>query len=565
MPKRLGDIVVERGWIKPEQLERAIVEQKTVGMQLGSFLLARGLINREQLGEALSEQYEAPFRSLEPGTVHRQLPRLMPESFCRSRHVVPIDVSGNKMVLGMVWPGDMEAISETELMTGYEVDAAICLEDEVTRLIDDAFDQRYAALQTAIDIRYEELAKGALEVADEATMSDVDADAPVVRLVQSILMGAVHAGASDIHLEPHDPQMRVRYRIDGQLQQVMNVPRDSEEALVGRIKVLANLNTAESRRPQDGNITLEEGGHRASFRVSIIPCIRGEKIVLRVLDESSKTFSLDSLGMAEDQVQRVRTLLDRPHGMIVMTGPTGSGKTTTMYSMLCSIDASTRNISTIEDPVEFRLPGINQVQANNDFGMGFANGLKYLMRQDPDVILVGEIRDHETATTAVQAALTGHLLISTLHTNDAVGTVARLNDLGLDNFKIAGALVAAIAQRLLRRLCPHCKRPAPLNKQLIDLMFEGRDIPPQVDLEAEYYTAVGCNRCNGTGYAGRVPIYEIMVVTPTLEKAIEAGLPSSRLREIATREGMVELAVGGLEQARRGVTSVEEVYFKLTS
>ncbi len=563
MAKRLGDIVVERGWITAEQLEKAIREQKTVGMQLGSFLLHRGLLTREQLGAALSEQYEAPFQSLDRGSVHPQLARLMPESFCRSRNIAPIAVEGSKMRLGMVWPGDMEAISETELMTGYEVEAAICLADELTRLLDESFDKRFAARQTAIDIRYEELAKGGAEV-DEEDLDEIDSDAPVVRLVESILMGAVHAGASDIHLEPHDPQMRVRYRIDGQLQQVMNVPRDSEEPLVGRIKVLANLDTAETRRPQDGNITMEKDGQRASFRVSIIPCVRGEKIVLRVLDESSKTFSFDALGMPEEQVARMRALLDRPHGMIVMTGPTGSGKTTTMYSMLCSIDSTTRNISTIEDPVEFRLPGINQVQANNDFGMGFANGLKYLMRQDPDVILVGEIRDHETATTSVQAALTGHLLISTLHTNDAIGTVARLNDLGLDNFKIAGALVAAVAQRLLRKLCPHCRRETPLNMKLIELMFEGREIPPEVDLDATYYTGTGCDRCGGTGYSGRIPIYEIMVVTPALERAIEAGLPASKLREIAASEGMVELAIGGMHQAKQGLTSVEEVYFKLT-
>jgi type IV pilus assembly protein PilB len=392
-----------------------------------------------------------------------------------------------------------------------------------------------------------------------------ESESPVVRLVQSILMGAVHAGASDIHIEPFEPRMRVRYRIDGDMQKVMTIPTDTESALVGRIKVLANLNTAESRRPQDGNITIEDGGKRASYRVSIIPVVGGEKIVMRVLDESTRVFSLDSIGMPAGQIERVKQLLDRPHGMIVMTGPTGSGKTTTMYSMLCSIDSAARNISTIEDPVEYRLPGINQVHANNDFGLGFANGLKYLMRQDPDVILVGEIRDRETASTAVQAALTGHLLISTLHTNDAIGTVTRLNDLGLDNFKIAGSLVAAMAQRLLRRLCPECRRPTKLNRRLIELMFEGREIPAHLDIDADYFAPGGCDACSGSGYAGRLPIYEIFTVTPGIEAAIESGMPSSRLRELAAAEGMVELAVEGLNQARLGLTSVEEVYYKLTS
>ncbi|MCA9125973.1 MAG: Flp pilus assembly complex ATPase component TadA [Planctomycetales bacterium] len=564
MVKRLGDIVIERGWLTAEQLDSAIIEQSSLGLQLGSYLLDRKLITRDQLGEALSEQYEVPFQSIRVDSIHPQLARLLPESFARRRKIVPFHVEGSKLYLGMVWPGDMEAISETELMTGYEVESAICLADEVVKLLDRAFDKRIFARQTAIDIRFEELAKAVDKETDEE-VDDGEADAPVVRLVQSILMGAVHAGASDIHLEPHHPQMRVRYRVDGQMQQVMTIPVDSEEAVIGRIKVLADLDTAECRRPQDGNVTIEECGTRASFRVSVIPCVRGEKIVMRVLDETSKTFSFDTLGMPEEQVERMRALLDRPHGMIVMTGPTGSGKTTTMYSMLCSIDSSARNVSTIEDPVEFQLPGINQVQANNEFGMGFSNGLKYLMRQDPDVILVGEIRDHETAATAVQAALTGHLLISTLHTNDAVGTVTRLGDLGLDNFKIAGALIAAVAQRLLRKLCSHCKQECELNKRLIESMFEGRRIPREIDLQGPYYSAAGCEQCGGTGYAGRLPIYEIMVVTPAIETAIESGLPTSKLREIAVADGMIELAVGGLREARLGLTSVEEVYYKLTS
>ncbi len=564
MAKMLGDILIERGWLTKEQVDKALSERRSVGMQLGSFLLHRGMITRDQLGEAFSEQFEVPFQAINLDRTHPQLAKLLPESFVRRRSIVPVAIDEDTLTLGMVWPGDMEAISEVELMTGYSVQPAICLADEVEQLHDRAFDKRVTARQTAIDIRFQELREGLLKTEDEEDV-DSEEESPVVRLVQSILMGAVHSGASDIHLEPHSPQMRVRYRVDGQLQSIMTIPSESEEAVIGRIKVLADLDTAEKRRPQDGNLTIEEGEVRASFRVSVIPCVRGEKVVMRVLDESSKTFSFSALGMPENQIERIKTLLDRPHGMIVMTGPTGSGKTTTMYSMLCSIDSSERNISTIEDPVEFRLPGINQVQANNEFGMGFANGLKYLMRQDPDVILVGEIRDHETATTAVQAALTGHLLISTLHTNDAVGTVTRLADLGVDHFKIAGSLVASIAQRLLRRLCLHCRYETPLNTKLIDAMFDGREVPKEVDLVGPYFASRGCEHCGGTGYSGRVPIYEIMVVTPQLEKAIESGLPSSRLREIASLDGMVELAVGGLQQARLGVTSVEEVYFKLSS
>ncbi|MCA9191957.1 MAG: Flp pilus assembly complex ATPase component TadA [Planctomycetales bacterium] len=562
--KRLGDIVLDRGWMSEPDLNSAIKEQTKSGMQLGSFLLHRGLISRDQLGEALAEQYEVEFQSINPNQKQLQCAKLLPEAFARRRSIVPIDAQQGRLRLGMVWPGDMEAISETELMTGYEVETVICLADEVNRLLDCAFDKRINARQTAIDMRFAELRERQV-VGQNDHVEDTESDAPVVKLVQSILFGAVHAGASDIHLEPHNPQMRVRYRVDGVMQQVMTIPKVSEEAVVGRIKVLANLDTAENRRPQDGNITVTDGQQRASFRVSVIPVVNGEKIVMRVLDETSKTFNFDTLGMPETQVELVKTLLDKPHGMIVMTGPTGSGKTTTMYSMLCSIDSATRNVSTIEDPVEFRLPGINQVQANNEFGMGFANGLKFLMRQDPDVILVGEIRDHETANTAVQAALTGHLLISTLHTNDAIGTVARLGDLGLDNFKIAGALVAAVAQRLLRRLCSHCREECPTNVKLLQRLLGAGEVERSGFAEGPYYTAKGCSHCAGTGYAGRIPIYEIMVVSPSMEQAIESGLPASRLREIAVSEGMVELAVGGLQQAQLGNTSIEEVYYKLSS
>jgi type IV pilus assembly protein PilB len=355
--------------------------------------------------------------------------------------------------------------------------------------------------------------------------------------------------------------MRVRYRIDGNLQQVMTIPRHTEEAVVGRIKVMADMDTTEKRKPQDGNLTIEDGGLRASFRVSTIPTVIGEKVCLRVLNENNRVFTFEALGMTPREIEITRNLLDKPHGMIVVTGPTGSGKTTTMYTMLSNIDSTLYNISTVEDPVEFRLPGINQVQANNDFGMGFANALKYLMRQDPDVILVGEIRDHETATTAVQAALTGHLLISTLHTNDAVGAIPRLNDLGVDRFKIAAALLAAYAQRLLRGICPHCKEPAEPNPRLLELLFQDRPVPEN----ATFFAGRGCKKCGGTGYVGRIPIYEILVVSPQLVKAIEAGLPTSKLREIAVSEGMQELAWNGVQQAMAGRTTLEEVYFKLSS
>lgn len=556
MAGRLGDILLERGFVNEEQIEEALASR---GM-LGESLLSQGVITRQQLGDALSTQFEVPYENIVPEDIPAQMVRLIPEAFAKRRRLVPIRVRRGWMLLAMEAPDDIEAISEVELITGYKVDPAIAMREDIMSVIERSFDERLTACQTAVDIRLEELEAARDAGALEVSAAQADEEAPVVRMVRSILMGAVNAGASDIHLEPHSPQMRIRYRIDGELQQVMSIPNDSEEAVVGRIKVMADMDTTEKRRPQDGNLTIEDSGQRASFRVSCIPTVDGEKVVMRVLDENNKAYGFELLGMPEKETEVCKDLIQKPHGMIVVTGPTGSGKTTTMYTMLTSIDSNEKNISTIEDPVEFRLPGINQVQADNDHGMGFANGLKYLMRQDPDVILVGEIRDHETAMAAVQAALTGHLLISTLHTNDAIGSVSRLNDLGLDYFKIAGALLAAMAQRLLRKVCPNCREESVPNPKLLDYLLEGRSLPA----EARFYRGAGCRKCLGTGYQGRLPIYEILQVCPEMERGIEAGLPTSKLRDLAIAEGMTPLAQAGMEAALAGQTTVEEVYFKLS-
>ena len=565
MTPRLGDILIARGFVTEVQLQAALQSHDSRGGKLGALLVKQGAITVAQLGEALSQQFKVPFRPIDPQEVNLQVVRLLPESLCRQRQMSPLAVKGRVLTLAMVAPDDIESISEVELITGYHAEPVVVLADPDLRdLLDKAFDERVVARQTVVDIKIAEL-KQARDRGETAAASEDESgnDAPVVKLVRSILMSAVNAGASDIHMEPYKPQMRIRFRVDGELQQVMTIPQQSEEAVVGRIKVMANMDTTEKRKAQDGNLTIEEKGVRASFRVSTIPVIGGEKVVMRVIDEGAKTFTFDALGMPPKQAETVKMLLDKPHGMIVVTGPTGSGKTTTMYTMLMNIDADENNISTVEDPVEFKLHGVNQVHASAEHGMGFSNALKFLMRQDPDVILVGEIRDKETATTSVQAALTGHLLISTLHTNDAIGTVTRLNDLGLDRFKIAGALLAALAQRLLRRICVHCKEPCATNHRLLERLLEGRQIVLPAD--AQFFHGRGCGKCLGSGYSGRVPVYEIMAMSPELEKAIESGQPNSTLRDIAVSQGMVELATGGLEQAMLGKTTIEEVYYKLSS
>lgn len=564
MTPKLGEILVAKGFCTEAQVQDALNSPESRGGRMGMLLLKRGELTSNQLGEALSEQFRVPFRVIEPQEVHLQAVRLLPEGLVRQRQMVPLDVKRGVMSLAMAFPDDMEAIAEAELITGYHVEPIVALANDIQALLDRGFDERNAARQTVVDMKIVELRE---RLRQDQTVSTVDTnefDSPVVKLVRSILMGAVNAKASDIHLEPFKPQMRVRYRVDGQMQQIMTIPPEAEDPVVGRIKVMGNMDTTEKRKPQDGTLTIDERGVKASFRVSTIPVIGGEKVVMRVIDEGAKSFSFETLGMPTRQVQIVRQLIDKPHGMIVVTGPTGSGKTTTMYTMLMNIDAAEFNISTVEDPVEFKLPGVNQVHANPDHGMGFANALKYLMRQDPDIILVGEIRDAETATTAVQAALTGHLLISTLHTNDAVGAVQRLNDLGVDRFKVAGSLLASLAQRLLRRVCPHCKQQVEANTEVLARILEGR---PHLKLPQDpvFYQGRGCSKCLGTGYSGRVPVYEIMDVSQPLEKAIESGAPHSELRSIAMQEGMIDLASGGIERVLAGQTTIEEVYYKLSN
>ena len=558
---RLGDILVRHGWITEGQVQSALAAQGSERGLLGTILVRRGLISTDQLGQALSEQYDVPFMEVVPEGINPQVVRLLPEDLARKCQAVPVSVSDRGLQLAMVAPDDMDIICEAELITGYHVEPVVSMQSAIESALDRGFDERVVARQTIVDMKMADL-EAAEQLVEEELVDDVveEDQAPVVRLVRAILMGAINAGTSDIHLEPHHPEMRVRYRVDGQLQSVMTIPKHTEESVIARIKVMADMDTTENRRPQDGQLSVHEAGSRVNFRVSTIPTVGGEKVVMRLLDEGNKVFSLDQLGLCDRDQEKIQGLIDKPHGMIVVTGPTGSGKSTTMYAVLGKLNSVSRNIVTVEDPVEYRIPGINQIASDNEHGLGFANALKYIMRQDPDVIMLGEIRDHETASTAVQAALTGHLLISTLHTNDAVGAIARLSDLGIDNFKTGGALLGSIAQRLLRSICPHCKEPVAVNEQFLNVLHHNIKIPE----DTIFYAGRGCKKCLGTGYLGRIPIYEVLVITPTMAQAIEKGLPTTKLRELAVEEGLVELASAGVEQVLAGKTTIEEVFYKVS-
>ena len=557
--RRLGDILVEQGTMTVEQLETAF-STKPRGTMIGDWLVEQQLLSTAELGHALADQFEVPYIDIDPTNVNPQIARLIPEDFARAHEAGAIDIAGTNMTLAMVAPDDIETIAEVELMTGYQIRPAVAMADDVQALISRVYDDRSVARQTIVDMKLAELSEAGMAVEESAgsMIAAEQEDAPVVRLVQAILSGAVSAGASDVHLEPHKPEMRVRYRVDGELQQVMTIPNHIEDSVISRIKVMADMDTTENRRPQDGHLNVFDNGKRVGFRVSGIPTVDGQKLVLRLLDEGGKTFQLENIGMTPRDHETMRGMIDKPHGMFVVTGPTGSGKSTTLYAALQYLNRDDRNIVTVEDPVEFRLSGINQVQSDNEFGMGFANALKFIMRQDPDVIMVGEIRDSETATTAIQAALTGHLMISTLHTNDAVGAVQRLSDLGVDNFKIAGSLLGSVAQRLLRCVCDNCKRAVPANENLLDAL----DPDGAISRSAKFFKGEGCKKCLGSGFSGRIPIFEIMPITPEITMAIEAGVPHSQLHQMAIQAGMVELSRAGLEQALAGRTSIEEVYFK---
>ncbi|QDS93059.1 Type II secretion system protein E [Roseimaritima multifibrata] len=562
MNRRLGDVLLELKLLSIEQLDEAL-STKPRGEMLGDWMVEKQFLTSADLIQALAEQFGVPALDIDATSVDPQVARLIPEDFARSHEAAATQIHGRQMTLAMVAPDDIETIAEAELMTGYEIQPAVALAEDVKQILNRAYDDRSLARQTIVDLKLAELREARETGTEDPALAVLveQEETPVVRLVQAILSGAATAKASDVHLEPHKPEMRVRYRVDGELQQIMTIPNHIENSVISRIKVMADMDTTENRRPQDGHLVVFDNGKRVGFRVSSIPTIDGQKLVLRLLDEGGKTFQLDGLGMTERDQKTVREIIEKPYGMFVVTGPTGSGKSTTLYAVLQHLNKVDCNIVTVEDPVEFRLPGINQVQSDNEFGMGFSNALKYIMRQDPDVIMVGEIRDRETAGTAVQAALTGHMMISTLHTNDAVGAVQRMSDLGIDNFKIAGALLGSVAQRLLRCVCRFCKEPVVPKAGLLRALDPHGKIP----VGTTFYRGAGCKKCLQTGLAGRLPIFEIMSMTTEVVAAVEAGMPHSQLRALALKNGMIELRQAGLEQAIAGRTTLEEVYIKTMS
>jgi type IV pilus assembly protein PilB len=544
--KRIGDILVDTGVITPQQLADALAQQRRTRERLGRILVEQGAATERQIAQALAAQLDLPLLTLSSARIDPAAVRLVPEVIARKRKVLPLQLDGGHLVVAMADPLDVFALDDVAIAARRPVKPVVAVESEVEAAIERVYGMG-AAAQAVLSGVEEEAPPPAAEEAE---------DAPVVRLVNLILSQAVRDRASDVHLEPTDGDARVRYRVDGVLQTVMTVPRSVYPALVSRVKVLARMNIAERRLPQDGAFDTTLDSHRMDVRVSTVPTVHGERVALRLLDRSQGVLPLDRLGMDARARRRFEGLIRQPFGIILVSGPTGSGKTTTLISTLAQLNSADKNIITIEDPVEYQLPGVSHIQVNPRAGLTFASGLRSIVRQDPDIIMIGEVRDVETAEIAIHAALTGHLVLTTIHTNDAPSALTRLADMGIEPYLIASAVIGVASQRLVRLLCPQCKQPAPIPKEVLAwLAGVVRDpLPP-----AEFARPGGCAACRHTGYQGRTGIFEVLVMTDAIRRRVLGRGSAADIGEAARAEGMVPMRADGMLKALQGLTTVEEV------
>jgi type IV pilus assembly protein PilB len=556
---RIGDLLVREGLVSQDQLDKALEDARVNSTRVGYALVKLGVVSEQDLALALARQHRLPAVDLDRVKLDPKLLKLIPAEIALKHLVLPLRRVGRTLTVAMINPSDLGVIDDLKFITRFEIEPVIAGEFTLRRVIEreyDTADERINDLlrqfdQTGdvelLEDEEEDLSIGALQAQIE--------DAPVVRLINGIMTDAVGRGASDIHLECYEKEVRVRYRIDGVLQEIMKPPLKMRAALISRFKILADLNIAERRLPQDGRIKLRMGKSVIDFRVSTLPTLFGEKIVLRILDKGNLTLDLEKFGMEPKAEKDFMRAILNPYGMVLVTGPTGSGKTTTLYSALTRINTPESNIMTAEDPVEYNLHGINQVQIRTEIGMSFAAALRAFLRQDPNIIMVGEIRDIETGGIAIKAALTGHLVLSTLHTNDAPSTITRMVDMGIEPFNVASAVNLITAQRLVRRICAMCKQPANYSEEWL----LGAGISAEEAHDTTFYKGKGCEECGGTGYRGRQGLYEVMAMSPTLRRMILQGASTAELRDQAIAEGMLTLRMDGILKAKRGITTLEEV------
>ena len=545
-------MLIARGVLTEEQLEDALSEQQITSERLGSILVNREYITEVELVRHLASQFGLQFVDLEDRTIDPSVVTVVKESFARYHQLLPIEWDGDVLVVAMVNPTNVFSLDDVRSATGHEVRALMADSNQLTKAIDrvwGAADADEAIMQLEQDADETD----AVITAEAASAED----APVIQFVNQLIARAVGDRASDIHLDPTEREMRVRFRIDGVLHEVMRVPRTAQASVISRIKIMAEINIAERRVPQDGRISLSIGGHPVSLRVVTLPTAYGEAVVMRVLEESEGVRSLAELGMSPGAVKIYEASFRRPWGAIIVTGPTGSGKSTTMYATVAELNEPSRNIVTVEDPIEYRLPGVKQIQVNRKAGLTFPTALRSILRADPDVVMIGEVRDVETAKIAVEAALTGHLVITSLHTNDAASTPIRLLDMGIEPFMVTSSLNCIVAQRLARRLCERCKEPhEPTPEEVAASRL------PEWVLDSPgntFFRGVGCNACSGTGYRGRIGVEEVMEVTDEIDQMIISNAIAHDLQMLAMEQGMVTMREDGLRKAAAGETSIEEV------
>lgn len=554
---RLGEMLVKSKLINEDQLKKALAQQSTAGGRLGSNLVKLGFLTEEDITSFLSKQYGVPSINLAHFEIDQSVIKLVPAEIAQKHMVIPINRKGSVLTVAMADPSNIFAIDDIKFLSGFKVEPVVAAETSIKNAINKHYDS--AGLVKDILQGYDDREVATVEEGDEGPdVGDLQRsteDAPVVKLVNLILSDAIKKGASDIHIEPYEKSFRVRYRIDGVLYDTMQPPMKLRAAIISRAKIMAQLDIAERRLPQDGRIKIRMGQKEIDFRVSTLPTIFGEKVVMRLLDKANLQLDMSSLGFDPQALQLFEKAILAPHGMVLVTGPTGSGKTTTLYSGLHRLNTVETNIMTAEDPVEYNLAGVNQVQMKAEIGLNFAAALRAFLRQDPDIIMVGEIRDYETAEIAIKAALTGHLVLSTLHTNDAPSTVSRLINMGVEPFLVAASTNMILAQRLARKICNSCKEEITVPRQaLVDVGFA-----PDESKGLSCYQGKGCMECNDTGYRGRVALYEVMAITEDIKDAILQGGSVNEMKELGRKHGMKTLREAGLQKIREGMTTIPEI------
>ncbi len=556
--RQVGQILLAKGLITQAQIEQAVNEQAARGHSqlLGEILVDLGFVTQDQVLEALAEAYNVCYARLTPRLVDPKVVDLIPRDFLEKHGVLPLFKVRNTLTVALSEPSNVFLLEEIGRMTECDVQVVVASTSDIEKILSQYVN---AANVFVIDDIIEDVSSEAFElieskVADITNFEGMAGDSPVIKLVNYLIYTAVKEGASDIHIEPDESHLRIRNRVDGVLYEKLTPPAAMMAPVISRIKIMAGLDIAERRLPQDGGIHVMMEGRPIDLRVSTLPNLHGEKVVIRIIDNSSAMVSLEVLGFSIEMLKLFRKQLAQPHGMILVTGPTGSGKSTTLYAALLEINSPERNVCTVEDPIEYNLRGVNQFQVNEKIGLKFGTVLRALLRQDPDVIMVGEVRDADTAKTAVQAALTGHLVLTTLHTNDAVSAVTRLNNIGVENFLISASINAVMAQRLVRKICLQCKveyEPTPAIRHAMEKA--GHKIETLCKGE-------GCARCHGSGYSGRLGVYELFLPDENIRQAVSDDMPLQELRKLARQSNMITLMADGLEKVKAGITTVEEVF-----